>query len=226
MVPAALTGCRGRTVLGTGGPAEGKKHVAGQLAKTTSVASLPTASQSGSDGAPKSAATVWFTRAEGDKLIYVSQLRPSSAQFQDTAQALSFALTELLAGPGEQEQEHDQHPAHLQDRGHDQVSGQDSGQDSRKSRGLSSEIPPGTALIKVSEDKGTGDITIDLSRRFVQGGGTDSFEARLEQVKRTVEGPAGGRPVYLNVEGQRLTASGDGLEVKQPINVDTNPNSN
>ena len=83
--------------------------------------------------------------------------------------------------------------------------------------GFGSEIPRGTVLRGI-EDK-NGRIEIDLSRRFASGGGIDSIETRLAQLSRTVAPVAGHRPVYLNVEGRRLTMTpGEGVEVKQPIN--------
>lgn len=83
--------------------------------------------------------------------------------------------------------------------------------------GLATEIPRGTILLAV-KPKGE-DVEIDLSRRFSSGGGSSSMETRLEQVRKTVDEVCGPKKVYLKVEGQLLTAtSGEGLEVKQPIN--------
>ena len=83
---------------------------------------------------------------------------------------------------------------------------------------MGSEIPKGTVLIGVATDA-DGNIVIDLSQRFVTGGGISSFEARMEQLRQTADLAAGGRKVFLNVEGQRLVqATGEGIEVKQPIN--------
>ncbi len=83
--------------------------------------------------------------------------------------------------------------------------------------GLGSEIPRGTILLGVEEKAGT--IELNLSRRFASGGGSSSLETRIEQLRRTVTDSAGSKKVFLNVEGHRLTsASGEGLEIKQPIN--------
>ncbi|MBX9686348.1 MAG: GerMN domain-containing protein [Candidatus Obscuribacterales bacterium] len=83
--------------------------------------------------------------------------------------------------------------------------------------GLGSEIPRGTVLLGVNEKSGA--IILDLSRRFASGGGIDSIETRLEQLSRTVSSVADQVPVYLNIEGQRLTMTeGEGIEIKQPIN--------
>jgi len=83
--------------------------------------------------------------------------------------------------------------------------------------GLASEIPRGTVLIDVKQVEHI--VELNLSKRFAAEGGITSFETRMEQLRRTVDGAANGSKVYLNVEGQRLTAdSGEGLEIKQPIN--------
>ena len=239
MVPV-LSGCRGRTILGSGldsgAPKESKRLVVGHMLDPRSAASNlgPSAGFSG-----KNAATIWFTRAEGGRLTYVSEERVCPVQFKDTDQALTFAMTELLAGPEGQDETRGQNqassqtqsrslaPSSTQSPTQSRTTSQEPSRaiSSENASKTSSEIPVGTMLIKVSDDKAGGEITVDLSRRFVQGGGMDSFEARLEQVKRTIAGVAGGKPVYLNVEGERLTASGDGLEVRQPINGDANSNA-
>lgn len=101
---------------------------------------------------------------------------------------LEFALSELLRGP----------------------TGEEEGQ------GLASEIPKGTVLLGVRElDE---DYEIDLSQRFASGGGEASMQARLDQLKKTVSSVVGGKKVFLNVEGKRLVAAAEGLEVQQPIN--------
>ncbi len=101
---------------------------------------------------------------------------------------LEAALTELLHGPTGEEE----------------------------SQGLATEIPKGTILLGVRplDD----DYEIDLSRRFAASGGGASMETRMEQLKRTVASVVGEHKVYLNVEGKRLVASSDGLEIQQPIN--------
>ena len=44
------------------------------------------------------------------------------------------------------------------------------------------------------------------------------MQTRMEQLKRTVASVAGDKKVFLNVEGKRLVAAAEGLEVQQPIN--------
>jgi spore germination protein GerM len=83
--------------------------------------------------------------------------------------------------------------------------------------GLGTEIPRGTILLGMNR-KGN-DIELNLSRRFASGGGSTSFLTRLEQLRKTVAGPAGAANVYLSVEGHRLNVEeGEGIEIHQPIN--------
>lgn len=139
---------------------------------------------------------VWFVKpSQSGDLASVSAQRgsfaaPSAGQDLICAR-VEEAVKELLKGPSTQE----------------------------AGEGIGSEVPKGTVLISVSRDKATGDIVLNLSRRFVTGGGIDSFEARMKQLSLTCQKAADGEKVYLNVEGQRLVqATGEGIEVEQPIN--------
>lgn len=83
--------------------------------------------------------------------------------------------------------------------------------------GLGSEIPRGTILLGMNEANGS--IELNLSHRFSANGSGDSIQTRVEQIARTVKSIETKEPVYLNIEGQRLTMTpGEGLEVHQPIN--------
>jgi len=83
--------------------------------------------------------------------------------------------------------------------------------------GLGSEIPRGTILLGMNEANGA--IELNLSHRFSANGSGESIQTRVEQIARTVKSIESKEPVYLNVEGQRLTMTpGEGLEVHQPIN--------
>jgi spore germination protein GerM len=85
------------------------------------------------------------------------------------------------------------------------------------STGLASEIPRGTILLGIN--KIGSDFELNLSKRFNSGGGTNSMEARIDQISRTVRDSGIKEKVFLNVEGERLTlAGGEGIEVKQPLN--------
>ncbi len=84
-------------------------------------------------------------------------------------------------------------------------------------QGMGSEIPRGTLLLDMKTEG--NQVELNLSKRFACGGGTDSLEARIDQLRKTVAEAAGDRKVYLNVEGQRLTqTAGEGLEIPQPLN--------
>lgn len=188
--------CNGRSVLTEDiapRPAEKRKKVKAQVLSADEI-----------NNRSRQSVTVWFVRGqrEGDKFTFVPVTRAykSAAESENaTGDALYFALSQLMKGP----------------------SGEEAGS------GIASEIPRGTVLIAVSNVSARpgansgekGGLVLDLSKHFVSGGGMESFETRLEQLKRTVNDVAGGEPVYLNVEGQRLTQTpGDGIEVPQPIN--------
>lgn len=137
---------------------------------------------------------VWFVKPTTDGVLeQVACDRPDlkEATSDDAVvQEVKQAVEDLLKGPNAQESE----------------------------AGLGSEIPKGTVLIGVKESP-DGNIVVDLSQRFVTGGGISSFEARMEQLRQTASQAARGQKVYLDVEGQRLVqATGEGIEVKQPIN--------
>lgn len=199
---ALLSGCNGRAVAPGDvhrdfGYLNKKSHkqgkVSGQLLSADEVANRR-----------RESISVWFVRPaadseQGEKFEFVPVARaykPPADSDNATCDALEFAVNELLKGPGGDSQ-------------------------------ASSEIPRGTVVIAVrnvsarpgANEGEKGGIVIDLSRHFLGGGGLDSMETRLAQLKRTVNEVAAGEPVYLNVEGQRLTQTpGDGIEVAQPIN--------
>lgn len=82
---------------------------------------------------------------------------------------------------------------------------------------LSTEIPRKTKLLKI--DDYSDMVTIDLSKDFEAGGGSNSMTVRLEQVANTVSDMTE-KPVYLYIEGKEVSVlGGDGIMVKQPINI-------
>lgn len=88
---------------------------------------------------------------------------------------------------------------------------------SEERAGLGTEIPRGTLLLAVQ--KQGRNFEVNLSHRFAMDGGTNSFETRLAQLRKTVTQAAPGADVYLNIEGKRLKIEeGEGIEVPQPIN--------
>ncbi len=132
---------------------------------------------------------VWFVKPEAGALTFVPVERPYKGQ-NTRADYLDFALKELARGPNGTE----------------------------SASGIGSEIPAGTVLVDVKNLTG-GAIAVNLSKHFVQGGGLESFETRMEQLKRTVKDLAFDRKVYLEIKGSRLTRTvGEGVEIKQPIN--------
>ncbi|MDZ4835404.1 MAG: GerMN domain-containing protein [Candidatus Melainabacteria bacterium] len=85
-------------------------------------------------------------------------------------------------------------------------------------QGFGTEIPRGTILLGIK--KNPGNVEINLSKRFASGGGPTSLETRLQQLARTVKDIEGDVDIFVNIEGERLTASSaDGLEIAQPINI-------
>lgn len=83
-------------------------------------------------------------------------------------------------------------------------------------QGFYSEIPKGTRLLEVADNNGK--LTINLSRQFTSGGGSNSIKQRMAELEQTVRSVAKDQPVFVTVEGQKLeTMGGEGLEVEQPI---------
>jgi spore germination protein GerM len=90
--------------------------------------------------------------------------------------------------------------------------------DQDRASGIGTEIPGGTILLGI---KNEGDsVELNLSKRFASGGGPTSMETRLEQLAKTVKGVDSSKQLFVNVEGEPLTAtSADGLEISQPIDI-------
>jgi len=85
-------------------------------------------------------------------------------------------------------------------------------------KGLMSEIPEGTRLIKseVSEDE----IVVDLSSQFVTGGGSAAVQLKYLQLYKTLNDIAPDKKIFLHVDGKPIkTIGGEGLEVTQPIMI-------
>ena len=104
---------------------------------------------------------------------------------------LAFAIQELLKGPTPEE----------------------------KAQGFYSEIPAGTKLVALNAQKDS--ITINLSKEFTTGGGSNSMVQRLEQVKQTAYSVDSAHQISLAVEGKPLdTLGGEGLEVPDTMKRD------
>lgn len=81
---------------------------------------------------------------------------------------------------------------------------------------LTSTIPVGTKLlgVKVQPDG----IHINLSKEFIQSGGSTSVIGRLGQVIYTATEQNPNAPVWISVEGKPIEVLGDvGVEIRQPI---------
>jgi spore germination protein GerM len=79
-----------------------------------------------------------------------------------------------------------------------------------------SAIPAKTKLISTTV-KSDG-IHIDLSKEFMEGGGSTSMLGRLARILYTATERNTKAKVWITVEGKKLeTLGGEGIEVKQPI---------
>lgn len=84
-------------------------------------------------------------------------------------------------------------------------------------KGFSTEIPNKTVLYSVGEYDDL--IVVNISSEFESGGGSESMTIRLEQIANTVSDMTE-KPVYLYINGKEIsTLGGDGIMVKQPINI-------
>jgi spore germination protein GerM len=85
-----------------------------------------------------------------------------------------------------------------------------------RSRGLTSEIPPGATLRAVTIARGMA--TVDLGVAFAQGGGSSSILGRVWQVVYTASQFPGVSSVQLLIGGRRVdTLGGEGLLVGTPM---------
>ncbi|MGQ9866448.1 MAG: GerMN domain-containing protein [Pseudanabaenaceae cyanobacterium] len=81
---------------------------------------------------------------------------------------------------------------------------------------LYSAVPPETEILSVTAKD--GEVRINLSAAFGQGGGSASMMGRLVQVLYTATSLDPEAKVFLSVEGQPLTwLGGEGIEVLQPL---------
>ena len=85
-------------------------------------------------------------------------------------------------------------------------------------KGMSTEIPAKTKLINIGDYDDI--VIINISPDFESGGGSDSVTTRLAQIANTVSDMTQ-KPVYLYLDGKEISVlGGDGIIVKQPINVE------
>ncbi|MEI7474513.1 MAG: GerMN domain-containing protein [bacterium] len=83
-------------------------------------------------------------------------------------------------------------------------------------QGYYTEIPEGTKLIEIKYLANETDI--NLSKEFNSEGGSESLEFGLNQIINTTLDERSKKPVYLEVEEQKVKyIGGEGLEVPQPL---------
>ncbi len=117
-------------------------------------------------------------------------LVPTVRKIPSEDSIISGALTELFLGPTELEER----------------------------KGIMTEIPIGTRLIKVEE--GSDEVLIDLSNQFLIGGGAAAMQLRYLQIYKTLKRVVPKKKLYLNVEGKSIkTIGGEGLEITQPLTM-------
>ncbi len=88
-----------------------------------------------------------------------------------------------------------------------------------KALGIFTEIPSDARLISVKKNEADNSIIINLTQEFGEGGGTQSIQARLSQIVKTVNIYAGPLPVYLYLDGKKAQyLGGEGIYISQPIN--------
>ena len=79
-----------------------------------------------------------------------------------------------------------------------------------QSKGLSSAVPEGTSVLAASFRD--GELTVNLSFNFADGGGTASMQARLEQIRWTLTEAAVVERLTLEMDGRPLDVlGGEGL---------------
>ena len=86
-----------------------------------------------------------------------------------------------------------------------------------KAHGVYSEIPEDVKLMWVKDEHGK--IIVNLTRNFEYGGGTNSIESRIKQLKLTVDSFNLKKPVYLYLDGKQVEyMGGEGIYIEQPLN--------
>ena len=84
-----------------------------------------------------------------------------------------------------------------------------------RQRGVYTEVPSGSEIIYISEQKDK--VIINLNSAFVNGGGTDSLYKRLYQLIKTARLNSN-LPVYLYIDNQRAdVVGGEGIMLTQPL---------
>ena len=83
-------------------------------------------------------------------------------------------------------------------------------------KGIMTEVPVGTRLIKVEESE--DEILIDVSSQYVTGGGSATVQLRYLQLYKTLNNLEPDKKIYLQIDGKNIKAiGGEGLEITQPL---------
>jgi len=115
-------------------------------------------------------------------------IKPVKREITGETSKISLAINELLKAPSQKEQ----------------------------SEGYYTEIPSKTTVISVKET--SKEAVINLSRDFESLGGSTSMSYRLKQLVNTALDAEKTKPVFLELNGQRVSfIGGEGVLVNQPL---------
>lgn len=132
---------------------------------------------------------IYFVKGKKNQGVTYLEYLPVKRAVKKGENQFKTAVTELLKGPSSEE----------------------------KQQGINTEIPTSTKLLEIVSDSKS--YTINLSNDFQVGGGTNSMQARIYQLVKTVRGASGGKDVYLELNGEKVDViGGEGIIIKQPIN--------
>lgn len=116
------------------------------------------------------------------------RLTPVRRKISPADSKINVAITELLKGPSKRE----------------------------KRKGFYTEIPETTKLIEIKETSNS--VTINISKEFESGGGSNSMSMRYKQLVNTALDAEKDKPVYLEMDGKRAEfIGGEGVIVSQPL---------
>jgi len=117
-----------------------------------------------------------------------SELFPVNRNVSPGTDILNTAITQLLQGPSALE----------------------------KKQGYYTEIPKKTVVLSIKETP--QEDTINLSKDFESGGGSESMTKRIKQLENTALNNSDNKKVYLEISGKRAAyIGGEGVEITQPL---------
>lgn len=131
---------------------------------------------------------VYFLGADKDGSTIFKKVKREIPADKTDAKKIEIAVNQLISGPSKYE----------------------------RGKGVYSEVPKTTKLIRVIEDKES--IVLDLNSELVNGGGADSLYSRIKQIIKTVLATGVQKPVYLYIDGKKADViGGEGLMISQPL---------